>query len=917
LIGSFIAKSSDDWAGVKYIKVSKNGRDQNGNNVNNFFYLNSLSTGNTIRIAFDDLGVKEFEIESKVEYSTYFTYYIKPYFTPILIYGSNESLTTQVNTSASVTFREKLGSSWKMNNGTGTDRNFVSLQTLGAGSTTDKFYYFADPQLIADGRVYVNVNSMYYLGSLNSGFAPRFNSASIDYDWDTDSGEYLAFRYQLKGTTDNGLYNEPLYPTTGYLIKISGSLNTSSNDKRSFRFFAHTLRFYNSFVEPDKKDFVNYINHIASNPIISWTDSGYGISPEIIIQNSGYNSFETSFVYAGLIHGEDLINDSLIFGVSSSIPGGNTIYNQDFHKIKLDIQPITASYGLNNNPLNIIYDLPEGSPLDIIIEPYFPQKFQNTDCDVLAGNAKEARESTFYMDVDYAEKIVGPVNQDAIIQGTAVKAKISDSNYTLARHINPRYKGSRTTSKDINVWDDFSEDSSIPVAVNTYGKLPTIDSLRTYYVYFDYITSLDPELKNKSLIHIKYLVDEEGNKIIPNDYNLYITQNTFKQGESALLNLDDTRRFEVPMDILNGYKNIYKGGQRVDIILHSDSGSTYNNTLYFDTGSIKTIEYGLIVRRTSGLYNISSHDVLLYNWNQTNKTPDPIAATWNPSTELYTFNADTQVPVKFIVNVDATVIPGNTVGVYIMKNYDTVNGVGINKNPLNPAYYESLLDYEEFTNPLSSDNDNYNFILRSSYQNFETGDTVCVVIRNVGSSMYLNTKNKDYFTAVGQLNSTGSISISLGGDYWTTGSLSTEWITASSDLSNSYGLKQLDMIPYDGLLRDIEFNPIINNFLVETGNEIRFEGEEIYSRMIKSIILPQDNNQGLLYLELNAPVPSGSNINHFLIRKYVDDASYIIIETKKPTGTTSPGTFKPKFITNKLKIAKIDPGQISSREIEN
>lgn len=894
-IGKFRKKYSNDFGGVKYIRISKTGRDDLGANVDNTSYLEKLISGNTIKIYFDDLGIKEFKITSVVELSTYFQYTIDVNNTDL--YGSSEYIQTKINTSASITFiPSKVGSLWGIARSNDDGRNFVSLETSGTGSTTDNFFYLASPQVNdVPYRVRIDTGSLYQTGSaLSTKFYPRFNTASEDYDWSVDSGRDLALKYHLRGTGINSnLYGEPLYPTNGYLIKISGSLSASDATPRAFRFFSHNLELYDTI---GSANFENYIKYLTTNPFNDWLDASYCISKEVIISNPGDNSFETCFVYGGFRHSEDLNKGSLIFGISSSVSGSlNSIYDQTFYELKLDIQPITASYGNFADPLNIVYNIPEGSPCDIIIEPYFSVKFQNSDCDVLAGNVSENRKSNVLMDVDYSYNTQIPINQDSILSGSATKASVQDSNYTLARHINSRYNGSRTSVKDLNVWD--------VKALNTYGKLPTIDQKRIYFAYFDFINDLSPELKGKSIAHIKYLIDENGNKLPPDESLIYITQGTFKSGEDVVINLNDTREFEIPMDILNGYKTIHRGGQRVDSILYSDSGSVYAPILYFDTGSFNIKDYSFGVRRDT-TYSLSALNTQLYVYDTSVKPADITGGEWDVASNMFIFNEKTQTPITFKAQVDSIIPSGYNLGVFLMKNYATGSGTGSNKNPIN---YGDILDYEMYNNPpgVFSKAKTHNFKLQSSYQNFNSGDNICVVVYNNSNFVIgLNSSSKDSFTSENLINSTGSVAT----PYWTTGSTPDTWLTASSQLSMLYTAQPLDMVEYDGTVRRSEFDPITSPFTIQTGDEFRFKGTEAYTRMVKSIILPQDNNGGLLYVELDSDVPSNPNydiINHFLIRRYIDDASYIILNTSKPIGATSPGTVKPKFITDKLKLINV------------
>ena len=521
--------------------------------------------------------------------------------------------------------------------------------------------------------------------------------------------------------------------------------------------------------------------------------------------------------------------------------------------------------------------------LSYIPESSYPSGFQNSDCDVLQGNSEDDRESGFWMDVDYSTNNAIAVNSSTILANTAPKADVQDSNYTLARHINPRYNGSRTTSEYINNWTSGSS--------NTYGKLAVADQEKTYFAYFDFINGLSPELKGKTIAHIQFLIDEEGNAIPPDDSKLYITQGTFKTGEKVFVNLNDPLRFEVPMNQLNGIQTVVRGGSRVDALLYSDSGSSYTSSIYFDTGSFPVTNYQFSTINSAGSTNITD-GVNLYNgWDY-----DTVSnAQWSNSTDTFTFSNDTDSPVKFKARVDARLLgAGGILTVYIVKNWSS--GVPTTSQILAS---DSQGGGGTFT---------WTFNLETGYLNFQSGDTVKLIYYSQlsGGPRTWNNGLLDTFSSYNQINPNGYITA----PYWEYNrnlvSLSGgTWITGSTEVSAVYGARQLDIIPYDGAVRNPEFDPLIQDFTVKVGDEIRFLGSEPYAYMVKDIIYPENAADGKLKLKLddtlnNLPNAITGSLDHFLLRRYVDDASYIILDSKKPMGSTSPGTIKPEFVTDLL-----------------
>ena len=519
--------------------------------------------------------------------------------------------------------------------------------------------------------------------------------------------------------------------------------------------------------------------------------------------------------------------------------------------------------------------------VETLLETSSPSGFTNSDCDVLQGNASTDRVSNIYMDVDYSTNAKVAVNQGAILAGNAPKADVQNSNYTTTSHINPRYNGSRTTSQKINTWSEGD--------TNTYGKTSTVDSQKTYYAYFDFINGLSPELKDKSIAHIQFLVDERGNNIPPDSSSLALTQGTFQTDEYVFVNLNDPTRFEVPMNQLNGKKQIVRGGYRVDALLYTDSGSSYIEDINFDTGSFSVTDYEFSANRTTS-YTVGSGTNSVYNWDSTTKSN----AQWNLGTDVFTFTSNSDNQVRFQSSVKLSGGFGGSFEVFLKKNY--VSG--------DPASSGDTLDS---TGTLTRGAFNETFTLDSGFQNFSNTDEIAIVIKNINYP-FLNAGSggDDYFQSTNKVNPTGTVSSA----FWRgTGSVDI-WVTASADLSSLYGSRQLDVIPYDGTTSIPEFDPIIQNFTVNVGDEIRFKGAETYTRMISDVIEPNVDSEGLLRIKLNEVLPSSGSflsgdgyqtlLDHFLVRRYVDDASYVILDANKPLGSTSPGIMRPEHVTDQL-----------------
>jgi hypothetical protein len=141
------------------------------------------------------------------------------------------------------------------------------------------------------------------------------------------------------------------------------------------------------------------------------------------------------------------------------------------------------------------------------------------------GNVYSNRVSNKYFDVDYSSGTSIPTNFNLIMSSSAIYAQVQPSNYTLKRHINPRYNGSKLYGSTINQYKtgDIS-----------YANKPVIERYTDYVAQYDYVQ----QGTSTSVIHILSLVDIDGNKIALNgntNYNLGMIKTLFPQSSSISL----------------------------------------------------------------------------------------------------------------------------------------------------------------------------------------------------------------------------------------------------------------------------------------------------------------------------------------------------------------------------------------------
>jgi len=148
----------------------------------------------------------------------------------------------------------------------------------------------------------------------------------------------------------------------------------------------------------------------------------------------------------------------------------------------LNFDPMSTQFTGSNIPVALSPNVS-----NVLVEPYFTSKFQNSDYEVLLNNYNENRSNTFLQDVDYSTNATLPINLTSIISGSATKAQTPDSNYTTRRIIRPRYDGSRIFSANYNITTPSSSfitflngDTGSWGGDNSYGLNPVVNKYPSY-----------------------------------------------------------------------------------------------------------------------------------------------------------------------------------------------------------------------------------------------------------------------------------------------------------------------------------------------------------------------------------------------------------------------------------------------------
>lgn len=504
------------------------------------------------------------------------------------------------------------------------------------------------------------------------------------------------------------------------------------------------------------------------------------------------------------------------------------------------------------------------------------------------NNATEISNASFLQEVDYTQGQVTAANINQIISNEATRAQVNEYIHNSAGLVRGKYKGKQLVGQKLN---EYTPVQDTWVGDVSYGKTPVQENRQIYFSYFDWAGGTSPELHNKTQFHIRYLIDKDGNTYTPDtDEISYIdlVQN-FIEHSNVTVRLDNPQiTGSTDMSVLNGEKEIFKVGVRPEPIIYSQSGSSYTGSIIFGDESITDYTFAAVAT-ASLIAPAYSETTIVFSSASFDRQ-----GYYNRNTGQYTFGETPNPSINFVVNVKFTLTTANP--------YD--NRTGITLQILSGS---SVIVQDDMSLP-SANNVTYNRTLSTGYRNFSAGDVISVQLVsdtsisaiNAGSSFTLLQDPMNLVTAgVTQEN------------FWRSGSeflplygynLGNDYIVANTELASRYNLTQKD-------LENSQFKTIKYPFVLQPGDEIRFENTERKAYMITEVNSPQELfrtagsplHNGYLIVRLDRPVAKNTNVNFFVIRRYVKDGGYIILNTNKPAGNTSGGTIVPQYITTELK----------------
>jgi len=401
-------------------------------------------------------------------------------------------------------------------------------------------------------------------------------------------------------------------------------------------------------------------------------------------------------------------------------------------------------------------------------------------------------------------------------------------------------------------------------------------------------------LEDRSVANLRFLLDVNGKIIKPiadsQGINQGIVENNFTEGKIATLAFDDETGSSAAFSNLLGNHTIFKSGKDIVPIIYSQTESIsnvspggYTGLLTFGQGDqnentlINDYRLRAFANSTQLLQNDNT-DVefpftqylgdsgsftsdTTYSNTSTGAGDQPnqlgitleFKAYLQPQFATGTW-ANTEVVFQFMKN-------STLVGSSVTLKFDSYDGVFL-------SYFDSNIDSNDDIKLVATaiDYDQGGTPVLSNSSFFKVFQTPPPGIGDVGPGP---SGTPNYWIKGGVANQPGSERIQ------------------PNALGPVYGQKQED-------ISGSGFFGITNNFTLQVGDEFRFRGTE--TQTYKIIEVDETTTPPTFVVDRYVNL-TNTEMDWFLVRRYVDNPANIILEVDKPAGGTSPGILKPQYLS--------------------
>ena len=481
------------------------------------------------------------------------------------------------------------------------------------------------------------------------------------------------------------------------------------------------------------------------------------------------------------------------------------------------------------------------------------------------NNASTISNKSFLQEVDYSTGVIAPANIDQIRNNTATRAEVNEYIHNSAGMVRGKYTGKQLRGQYLNEYT-FGDVS--------YGTTPVVDYTSKYFGYAPSLERTDPLVVGKTQYSLRYLIDDnrEVLDMTAVDESRKHTSQNFRQEENVSVRLQNPRITALgagPNYYLIGDTKVYKSGKRPEYILGTEVtlGEFTTGNIAFEGTSVS--DYGFLATNSTNHITSPAGSTLIFDTEISDDNGPSGNGLYSGSNGNFEFHEASEARVSFRVN-------GTLKNIKTQQAEATINII------LERSGTDTILETEVIEVPPTDVGLNPGtepFFIQSGLRYFEANDKIRVnVAGEVGVSVeaganFLNIQTPKPSAAV------------TGSNIWTTGSSSTGYtLTSSAALANQYGTNIQE--PLSGS----SFPSASLLFTLERGDEFRFNGNEDSTYIVTEV-----KQEGLVYVTLNRPLNPAINIEHFTVRRFVDDPTALITNQKKLAGDTSPAFILPKY----------------------
>ena len=375
----------------------------------------------------------------------------------------------------------------------------ITIPLTGAGNKTYKILTRADFPTYYLFQIDLN-------NSPDASSSPINSSTSLDYNFTGSLSTDL-----VTATTSPNFFTQVNSVKIPISQSISDGLNFYNSDSKNYNL--------NTYIQKDI--FVKVTGSMNTAIIGGSTALRLGIYaiPPTRINNPDEGGNPYLLVSSSLFNASSP-NPSQ-FELETSIPKENIEPGFSIQLRAIAGANITSCKLLSGSRLFITSSAATGPTLENIVEPYLSRKFINSDCDVLINNADQYQENPFLQDIDFSSGTIVPVNYDQIVTGTAQKATVPESMFTMGGMINPN-------NSAVNQVDKYN------ISASSYFGQTSGGTFVAYYKRS--VTSGSPGVGYTTNFIVDYLItpDEEAVQIRASDESLDLLRRNFGSNANPL-----------------------------------------------------------------------------------------------------------------------------------------------------------------------------------------------------------------------------------------------------------------------------------------------------------------------------------------------------------------------------------------------